>query len=124
MTIERTGIALKRIGDNPADIYLDSSGNLATVKNAEAIGQHARQRLMAFEGEWFLDKDVGVPWIGKILGEGFDPALAEGMIKAVISDTDGVTEITSFSTRFNQHTRNLSAFDIEVGTEYETEVKI
>lgn len=122
--LDRVGIALKRVGNQPADIYLDAFGNLATVKNAEAVGQHARQRLMTFYGEWFLDNQAGVPWIGKILGESYDPALAEGVVKSVIMDTDGVTEITSFDVKFDRQSRNLTAFDIEIGTEYSTEVRI
>lgn len=122
--LDRVGVALKRIGNQPADIYLDATGNLAMVRNAEAVGQHTRQRLMTFYGEWFLDNQAGVPWIGKILGESYDPALAEGVIKSVVMDTDGVTEITSFDVKFDRQSRNLTAFDIEIGTEYSTEVRI
>ncbi|MDT9694263.1 hypothetical protein Q5762_39210, partial [Streptomyces sp. P9(2023)] len=72
---------MKRIGDNPADLYLDANGNLGLVYNAEAVGQHARQRLMTYEGEWFLDKTAGVPWIREILGSAYDAVLAESVIK-------------------------------------------
>ena len=124
MTIQRKGLSLRRDGDQPADLYLDDAGNLAMVFDAEAIGEHARQRLMTHEGEWFLDKDVGVPWISDILGGQYDPVLAESVVKAEILDTDGVTEITSFSVRFDREQRNLSASNIEVSTEYDDEVKI
>lgn len=123
MPIDRVGLALKRNGSDPADIYLDQYNDLALVRNSEAIGQHARQRLMTFSGEWFLDIFAGVPWLREILGKSYDPVLAEAVIKKEILDTDGVTEITTFSTRFERETRNLSAFDIEVITEY-GEVKV
>lgn len=124
MTLERKGIAVKRVGTDPADIYLDDTGNLAIVTNTQAVGQHARQRLMTFEGEWFLDNKVGVPWLSDVLGLNNDPALAESVIKSELLDTDGVEEITSFSVRFDRSLRQLSAYDIDVLTEYDLEVNI
>lgn len=121
MTVERFGLSLKRIGNAPADLYLDDDNNLAVVRNAEAIGQHVRQRLMTYAGEWFLDKEVGVPWLRDILGRAYDPVLAESVLKTEILETDGVTDINSFSTRFSRETRGLSSFDIVVATEYEEE---
>lgn len=122
--IRRVGLSLKREGTAPADLHLDAQGNLALVYDAEAVGQHARQRLMSYEGEWFLDRSVGVPWIREILGGPYDAVLAESVIKAEILNTDGVREITSFSTRFNREVRGLSAFDIEVLTEYDEEINL
>lgn len=120
----RIGLALKRDGSAPADLYLADDGQLAVVRDAEAVGQHARQRLMAHEGEWFLDRMVGVPWVRDILGKGYDPVLAEAVIKAEILDTDGVTGIRSFKVQFDRSVRNLSAHDIEVETVYDVEVKL
>jgi len=124
MTVQRLGVALKREGYAPADIYFDDTGNLAMVSNTEAIGQHARQRLMTHTGEWFLDKDAGVPWTSEVLGFRYDPVLAEAVFKAVLWDTDGVTEVTTFSARFDRETRNLSMYNIEVLTEYDEEVAV
>lgn len=124
MTIERIGLALRREGSAPADIYLDASGSLAMVRDAEAVGQHARQRLMTHEGEWFLDRTAGLPWVRDILGHQYDPVLAEAVLKAEILDTDGVVDINSFSVRFDREVRGLSAFNIEVSTEYDEEVRV
>ncbi|MBN9074286.1 MAG: hypothetical protein J0H34_22340 [Rhizobiales bacterium] len=121
MTLARIGLAI-----DPAtnDLYLAPDGNLAVVHDAEAIGQHVRQRLMTFEGEWFLDILAGVPWLDQLLGRAYDSALAEAVVKAEILDTDGVEEITSFSVRFLRDQRNLDIFGIEVMTEYDVGVSI
>jgi hypothetical protein len=124
MTISRVGLALRRDGSAPADLFLDDAGNLALVHDAEAVGQHARQRLMTYEGEWFLDRTAGVPWVRDILGHQYDPVLAEAVLKAEILDTDGVTEINSFSVRFDMEVRGLSAYNIEVLTEYDQEAQV
>ena len=124
MTIERVGLALRRDGTAPADVYLDDTNSLAMVYDAEAVGQHARQRLMSFYGEWFLDNTKGVQWIRDILGKQYDAVLAESVLKAEILDTDGVTEITEFSVRFDREVRGLSAYDIVVMTEYDEETSV
>lgn len=123
MTIERIGLSLERDGTAPADIHFDN-GNLVMVKDAKAVGQHARQRLMTFEEEWFLDKQVGVPWLLNVLGLKYDPVLAESVIKTELLDTDGVEEITSFSVRFDREKRQLSAYSIDVTTDYDEEVNV
>lgn len=123
MSISRIGLALKKIDDAPADIHIDN-GQLVLVTDAEAVAQHARQRLMTHEGEWFLDKQSGVPWLLDVLGSKYDPVLAESLVKAEIINTDGVQEITSFSVRFDRESRQLNSHDIEVLTEYDVEVAL
>ena len=118
---EHIGLAI-----DPAtnDLFLRPNGELAVVRNAEAVGQHVRQRLKTFSEEWFLDTTAGVPWLDEILGRGYDPALAEAVIKGEVLDTDAVTEITSFSVRFDRQRRALETFGISIITEYDQEVRI
>lgn len=106
------------------DLHLDASNNLATVTGAHAVGQHVRQRLKTFEGEWFLDTTAGVAWIGQLLGQNYDPALAEAVVKAEILDTDGVVEIEGFSVGYNRGKRELKIQDIAVRTIYDETVQI
>lgn len=107
------------------DLFLRADGSLAVVRDALAIGQHVRQRLKTFEGEWFLDTTAGVPWLDQIFGRAYDPALAESVVKAEILDTRGVTEITSFSVSFADTTRGLIIRDVGVLTTFdEREVNV
>jgi len=115
------GIATKANEHDIHDVYLDGDGNLAMVKDGQAIGQHARQRTMTFKGEWFLNSNVGVPWLSDIMGKQYDPALAEAIIKSVVRKTDGVTRITSFSIKFDNKKRELIANDISILTIYDDE---
>lgn len=123
-TVSRMGLALRRDGSSPADLYLDAQGNLAVVRDAEAVGQHARQRIMTHRGEWFLDVQAGVPWMQDIIGRGYDPVLAEALVKGEVVGTDGVVAVTSFSARFDRQTRGVRATDIVVTTEYDEEIRI
>lgn len=117
----RIGLA---IDASTNDLYLASDGSLATVTDAEAVGQHAKQRLSTFAGEWAYDTTCGVPWLSQILGKGYDPALAEAVVKAEILDTDGVTEITSFSVSFDKTSRGVTVNEVEVLTVYDEVVQL
>lgn len=119
--LSRKGLA---IDQETQDVYLDDDGNLAMVTNALAVGQHVRQRLNAFSGEWFLDTSAGMAWLRRILGRGYDPAIAEALVKAEILDTDAVTEITSFSVSFDSSNRALNIRSVEIMTEYDQGVRI
>lgn len=101
------------------DLFLRADNGLAMVTGAEAVGQHARQRLMTFEGEWFLDTTAGVAWLSQILGYKYDPALAEAVVKAEILDTDGVTGIETFSVGYVRERRHLEIKNVEVATVYD-----
>lgn len=117
----RTGLALNEATN---DLFLTSSGELSMVVEAEAVGQHARQRLQTHAGEWFLDRNCGVPWLDQVLGRQYDPALAEAVVKAELLDTDGVEEITSFSVSFDRSSRGLIIREIEVLTMFDKEVSL
>ena len=118
------GLSLKSENGEPYDLHLDQSGNLQVVEGAEAVGQHIRQRLKTYSGEWFLDTAAGVAWLDEVLGKNYDPSLAEALIKTEVLNTDGVTEITSFSANFNRERRELSGFSINVQTEYDEEITL
>lgn len=122
--LNRKGLALRRDGDLPADIYLSDDGNLKIVEDAEAVGQHVRQRLMTFEGEWFLDREAGVTWLSEVLGFKYDPIIAEALTKTEILNTDGVTDIESFSVRFDRDIRGLKSDNISVKTDYDERVSL
>lgn len=118
---ERISIGISQPGN---DLYFDSLNSLVMVRDALAVGQHIRQRLQTFIGEWFLDTAVGVPWLDQILGRKYDPALAEAVVKAEILKTDGVVEITSFAVSFLKETRGLRIRSIEVLTDYDEVIKV
>lgn len=106
------------------DLFIRANGSLAVVEDAEAIGQHVRQRLKTFREEWFLDTTVGVPWLREVFGNAYDPALAESVVKAEILDTAGVTQIDGFAVSFDRVTRGLIINGVEVLTVYDQTVSV
>lgn len=120
---QRIGLAISNTPEAPNDLIVSEAG-LVLAYDALAVGQHVRQRLMTFIGEWFLDKNVGVPWLNRIMGRKFDPELAEAVVKAEILKTDGVAAITSFSIAFDKTNRGIYIREIEILTDYDEVVRV
>lgn len=117
----RVGLALNEATN---DLFVAADGSLAVVRDAEAVAQHARQRLLIYFGEWFLDTLAGVPWISQIFAKRYDPALAEAVVKGVLLDTDGVVSIDTFSVRFDKTTRGVLIRDVAVTTDYDERAQL
>lgn len=117
--VSRIALALRPNEAGIMDLALDATGNLDMARDAEAVGQHARQRTMTFRGEWFIDTTCGVEWLDKIMGRQFDASLSESIIKTEILETDGVTGIEAFSLSFNRRLRGLNVTQAVVATEFD-----
>lgn len=94
------------------DLFLRSNGELALARDAEAIGQHVKQRMKFFSGEWFLDTSAGLPWLPRagqfaIFDRPYNAGASEALIKAEILDTTGVVALDAFSARVDARTRGL-----------------
>ena len=102
------------------DLRLDDTGSPMIVYDAEAIGEHIRQRLKSWHGEWFLDIEAGVEWTRYILGRppGELP-LAESIIKAEIAATPGVAEILEFSAVYDRASRGLRVERCQIATVFD-----
>lgn len=82
-----------------SDLYL--------VEDQFECVQHIRQRLQTFLEEWFLDLSVGVPWIQQILGKVQYLSTVETILRAVIADSPGVKEVTSFAVGESDQERTI-----------------
>lgn len=90
------------------DLHLDASGNLALVHDGEAVGQHARARLMFWRGEWFLNEEAGVDWTRYVLGRApSEQPITEAVIKREIQATPGVSAIVEFDAAYDRASRGL-----------------
>lgn len=71
--------------------------DLSLVVDQPEVVQHIRQRLQTFLAEWFLDLSVGVPWFQQILGKVQYLSTVTTILKAVVVESPGVKEVTSFT---------------------------
>jgi len=76
------------------------------VDGDDATIQRIRQKYLLWQGEWFLDTNAGVPWL-QILGQKPDPQLLTTLLRTVVADDPGISEIESFEFEYEGSTRKL-----------------
>lgn len=107
------------------DFTLTADGNLRMVYDAEAVGEHARQRLNFYRGEWPLDPVVGVDWFGQVLGaRDTRVQVAEAIIKRTILQTPGVTALLDVQTTYSRADRGVKVERCVVQTQFDQDAVI
>ena len=106
------------------DLELDNSGDLLIsnydldiLSGVDQIAQNALIRLKFFLGEWFLDITAGMPYYQDFFIKAPNRIRVESVIKEEIINTDGILEITAFSSDFDavsrEFTVNFSALAVD-----------
>ena len=98
------------------DIQLESDtgdlalidGDLALIEGVDSIGQHLKQRLRLFLGEWFLQINTGLPYFQNIFGKNPNFVLVEALFRDTILSTPGVTELTDLRFDYTNNDRQLA----------------
>lgn len=106
--------------NDPIDLLLDDDGDLVVDSDIHfssglnAVRQGLELRLATAAGEWFLDRDIGIPYwdnaefgIVGIIGGKFDEPLIRAEFRSEIAAAPGVTEILSLNVEFDRPTREL-----------------
>ena len=107
------------------DLHLDQDGNLVLVEDAEAVAQHARQRLLFWRAEWFLNPDAGVDYLRYILGRPpTEQPVAEAVLKREILATPGVVEIVEFDADYDRASRGLRLRRVTILAVFDTEITL
>ena len=101
-----TSVSRKLNEDN--DIFVDNTGNVALIFDADQVIQAIKTRLWFYLGEFFLDDTVGFPWYELVLKKNVNTSNIESRIKLEITKTPGFTSLTFFNMEFNQANRVLS----------------
>ena len=102
------------------DWELDENNNLIFpiryTYGEKAVKQGARVRLSLMKTEWFLNREIGMPFLPvkgevspaeAILGESYDEAKAISAVRSVLITTPGLTSITSIKTLWDPENRVL-----------------
>lgn len=96
------------------DLLLSDTHDLAIIDfdlqlttDEQAIAQRVKQALLLFKGEWFLDRDLGIPYYEDILGLKNSIDSVRAVFVKAIRSVDGVKDLTEFNIEFNDATRTL-----------------
>ena len=89
------------------DSTFGSGSTAFYVNNVQAVAQAIMTRLLLMSGECFLDVTEGTPYSTEILGRG-TTGLYDAAIKDRILGTEGVVDISAYSSFLNRATRALT----------------
>ena len=78
------------------------------VDGVDQIAQNLAIRLRFIQGEWFLNILAGIPYYTYFFIKNPNQIQVETFLKDEISNTTGVTELTSFSSNFDGSSRKFS----------------
>lgn len=94
------------------NISLDSNkdiamvdGGLPLVTGIEETRQLIDQTLNSFEGDWFLNLDLGLPYFQTILQKSTTVSAVENIYLETIASIRGVLDIETFNLSLNDATR-------------------
>lgn len=98
------------------DLALDPSNgdliivdfDLAIVSSTDQIAQNLAIRLRFIQGEWYLNILDGIPYYQYFFIKNPNQIQIETFLKDEISNTNGVVEITSFSSDFDGLSRKFT----------------
>lgn len=83
-------------------------GDLQLTYEVDAIAQAALVRLSLFEGEWFLDQTVGVPYYQSILVKSPDLQAIQSIFSSEILKVEGVRNVRNCLVELNRSNRRLT----------------
>ena len=75
------------------DLYLDHSGNIATVSGGDAIAQDVATACRLFLGELWYDTSKGIPYFDEILGKWPSMALVRARLTTAAKTVPGVASV-------------------------------
>jgi hypothetical protein len=91
---------------NTGDLVFEDF-DFALVGAVDQIAQNLAIRLRFIQGEWFLNILAGVPYYQYFFIKNPNQIQVETFLKNEISNTDGIIDITSFSSDFDSINRKF-----------------
>jgi hypothetical protein len=84
-----------------------TEGDLVLTSDVDQSIQHIKQRLLTFYQEWFLNLNIGIPWIQQILEKPASLAMVEVILQKIIRDSPEVKSLSSFTVAGTDQERTI-----------------
>ncbi len=107
MADENDIIDLARDSDGDLDIGPHLPQGIRFTSGLEAVQQNIKIGLDTFQGEWFADLDLGVPYYQDLLGKSYSASEWQAAIRRVLINTEDVLEIVSLTLDYDETTREV-----------------
>jgi len=101
-----TGARDIKLDSDTKDLVIEN-GDLVLVSGVDALEQDIRLQLGFFQGEWFLDESVGVPYYQSILVKNPNLIGIKELFRAKLLSIPGVDEVLSLNLTYTNATRTL-----------------
>lgn len=69
--------------------------------------------LLFFQGEWFLDLGIGIPYFGSILAKGASKSFVDSIMRDAISNSYQIRAILSFRSTLTPDSYTIDLFEAE-----------
>ena len=109
----------KTLSITNGDFALDGSRNFQIVDNLTSLQQRVEQRLRTLKGEWFLDRNLGIPYLSNIVGWHSNPARVTRIFDAELLRFPEILHIVQSSSTIDYNNRILK-FTATVQSQYGT----
>jgi hypothetical protein len=93
--------------DNAGDLLIEDY-DISFVSGVDQIVQNLAFRLRFFLGEWYLDTEAGIPYYQDFFIKAPNQIRVESVLKQEILNTEGIVDLTAFSSDFNSSLRKFS----------------
>jgi len=84
------------LDENFGIVFEDNDMKLFQEDDPRLVAQRLEIKLSSYKGEWFLDRNYGIPWIQEILSRRGTKDLADANIRRVILSDPDVKSITNY----------------------------
>ena len=99
---------MKTLAIKDRDIFLDENGNIAVATELDGVANKCTSLLQTIQGEWILDKTVGIPYLTDIFTINIQEATVRNIFDNAILTVPDVTGIVSSSTVLDRITRRFA----------------
>ena len=79
--------------DDGQDLRLTPTGDLELVDDLESVRQRVIERLQTWAGQWYLDRETGIPYRAEIFARPTSVGLAGAVVSDKIRSVEGVTRV-------------------------------
>ena len=77
------------------------------IDSPEAVAQAVKTSLALFQGEWFLDTSIGMPWLTQVIGSNTQ-SIYDDLIRGKVLQVSGVASIDSYTSLLDKTSRKLT----------------
>ena len=95
-------------------VFTNGVGQETTQELRQTVGQRLKVSLLTYQGEWFLDEDLGVPYYQEILGRPRSKQVIDTIFQKTILDDPDVISLLEFESELDSERLYTMRFKVNV----------